>query len=318
MTRPLRIEFPGAVYHVTSRGNARQAIYTDDEDREAFLGLLGEIVGHCHWLCHAYCLMGNHYHLLIETPEGNLSQGMRQLNGRYTQHVNRCHRRVGHVFQGRYKAILVDRDNYLLELCRYVVLNPVRARMVDSPEDYPWSSFRATMGCQQKPTLLQTDWLLAQFGDRRKEATERYHQFVIQGIGKQKPWDTVKGQLFLGDEPFVDRMAAFLRGKQDLTEIPRAQRFADPGRSERSSRLRGSIPDGKIDRGKTLADCLWGGCWRCSAPPNGPGASGAFPDAALLQHLASVDVLGAPVSGLLRSSSGRSGGVSALSVGSGY
>jgi putative transposase len=119
MSRPLRIEFPGALYHVTSRGNAQAAIYDDDADRQAFLDLITHVVQRYRWLCHAYCLMDNHYHLVIETPEGNLSQGARQLNGIYTQRYNRRHRRVGHLFQGRYKAILVERDCYLLELCRY-------------------------------------------------------------------------------------------------------------------------------------------------------------------------------------------------------
>ena len=124
MARPLRIEFVGALYHVTSRGDRREAIYEDDEDCAAFLGILGEVVRRFNWVCHAYCLMTNHYHLVIETVEGNLSQGMRQLNGVYTQASNRRHQRVGHLFQGRFKGILVDEDAYLTELSRYVFLNP--------------------------------------------------------------------------------------------------------------------------------------------------------------------------------------------------
>jgi REP element-mobilizing transposase RayT len=146
MARPLRIEYSGAVYHITSRGNAREKIYIDDQDRENFLGVLGEVVRKYNWLCHAYCLMDNHYHLLVETPDANLSIGMRQLNGVYTQLYNRRHRRTGHIFQGRYKAILVDKDNYLLELSRYVVLNPVRARLAKLPEHWKWSSYGATAG----------------------------------------------------------------------------------------------------------------------------------------------------------------------------
>jgi putative transposase len=130
MTRPLRVEFPGAVYHVTSRGDGREAIYVDDTDRDCFLAVVGQVLDRFAWRCHAYCLMGNHYHLLIETPEANLARGMRQLNGVYTQRFNRQHGRVGHVFQGRYKAIVVQKDKHLLELCRYVVLNPVRAGVV--------------------------------------------------------------------------------------------------------------------------------------------------------------------------------------------
>src|SRR3972149_4573760 len=164
MARPLRIEYPGALYHVTARGNAREAIFRDDPDRGAFLVILGRVVERYNWLCHAYCLMGNHYHLLVETPDGDLSKGMRQLNGLYTQRSNRRHRRVGHIFQGRYKAILVDKDSYLLELCRYIVLNPVRAHLVKSVERWPWSSYRATVGERAAPAWLSTEALLAQFG----------------------------------------------------------------------------------------------------------------------------------------------------------
>ncbi len=126
MTRPLRLEFEGALYHITSRGDRREAIYESDADRSGFLSLLGDVCDTYNWVCHAYCLMGNHYHLMVETPEANLSSGMRQLNGVYTQDFNRRHRRSGHVFQGRYKSILVDKESYLLELTRYIVLNPAK------------------------------------------------------------------------------------------------------------------------------------------------------------------------------------------------
>ncbi len=156
MSRPLRIELSGGVYHVTSRGDGREDIFWDDADREAWLALLGEVCERFNWRCHAWCQMTNHYHLVIETPEGNLSQGMRQLNGVYTQSFNRRHRRVGHVFQGRYKAILVEKDSYLLELARYVVLNPVRAGMVRDAEDWPWSSHPAMLGRIATPSWLET------------------------------------------------------------------------------------------------------------------------------------------------------------------
>ena len=136
MARPIRIEYGGALYHVTSRGDRREAIYEDDPDREHFLEVLGDTVRRFNWQCHAYCLMTNHYHAVIGTPDGNLSKGMRQLNGVYTQWSNRRHRRSGHLFQGRFKAILVDADKYLLDLTRYVVLNPVRAGMVRRPRDW--------------------------------------------------------------------------------------------------------------------------------------------------------------------------------------
>jgi len=126
MSRPLRLEFAGALYHVTSRGDRREDIYENDCDRKGFLELLGDVCETYNWVSHGYCLMSNHYHLIIETPEGNLSKGMRQLNGVYTKRFNSMHGRVGHVFQGRYKAIHVDKESYLIELSRYVVLNPVR------------------------------------------------------------------------------------------------------------------------------------------------------------------------------------------------
>ncbi len=141
MARPLRIEYDGAVYHVTSRGNDRKAIYRDDEGREQFLAMLAKVNKRFNWICHGYCLMNNHYHLIIETPDGNLSSGMRQLNGMYTQLYNRRYNRSGHIFQGRYKAILIEKESHLAEVCRYVVLNPVRARSVKSPEQWQWSSY---------------------------------------------------------------------------------------------------------------------------------------------------------------------------------
>jgi len=225
MARPLRIEFPGALYHVTSRGNARQDIALDDEDRAAFLAVLAEVRARFAWLVHAYCLMGNHYHLLVETPEANLSRGMRQLNGVYTQRFNRRHGRVGHVFQGRYKAILVERESYLLELCRYVVLNPLRAGMVGKPGDYRWSSYRATVGREPAPAFLTTDWVLAQFARRRVQAQEAYRAFVAAGTGRASPWSDLAGQAFLGGEDFVERLRP-RPGDADLSEVPRRTRLA--------------------------------------------------------------------------------------------
>ena len=145
-------------------------IYQNDADRREFFSVLERVLQRFHWLMHAYCLMDNHYHLLIETPEANLSTGMRQVNGIYTQRYNRHHKRVGHLLQGRFKAILVDRDNYLLELCRYVVLNPVRAKMVKRLQDYRWSSYRATAGLERAPWWLTCDWILSQFGGQRPAA----------------------------------------------------------------------------------------------------------------------------------------------------
>lgn len=205
MARPLRLEFSGALYHVTARGDRREDIFFRDEDRREFLSVLGEVCERFNWIVHAYCLMTNHYHLLIETVDGNLWRGMRQLNGVYTQRFNRQHELVGHLFQGRYKAILVQKDAYLLELTRYVVLNPVRANMVADPVDWPWSSYRACIGEAPAPVWLDTDWLLGQFGDERQPAIAGYRQFVLAGVGDPSPLNRVRHQVLLGDDVFVAR-----------------------------------------------------------------------------------------------------------------
>lgn len=227
MSRPLRIEFPGALYHVTARGDRREDIFEDDDDRRAFLQTLAQVVSQFNWLCYAYCLMDNHYHLLIQTPDGNLSKGMRQLNGVYTQTCNRRHLRVGHLFQGRFKAILVDSDSHLLELARYVVLNPVRAGMVKKPERWPWSSYRASLGLVVADPLLAVDGLLAHFAQRRATAQARYAQFVAEGINAPSPWRQLKGQVFLGDVLFVEKMQKYMAKQQrGDVQIPIAQRRA--------------------------------------------------------------------------------------------
>ena len=228
MSRPLRIEFPDALYHVTARGDRREDIFEDDQDRHTFLATLEQVISQFNWTCYAWCLMGNHYHLLIQTPDGNLSKGMRQLNGVYTQASNRRHRRVGHLFQGRFKAILVDSDAYLLELARYVVLNPVRAGMVKKPENWAWSSYRASMGLKPAPAWLAEDGLLAMFAKRRSLAQQRYAQFVVEGINADSPWANLKGQVFLGDEQFVTRMQEHIQKGKDDVQIPIAQRRPKP------------------------------------------------------------------------------------------
>ncbi len=226
MARPLRIEYPGALYHITSRGNARQDIYNNDRDKTTFLEVLQSVVERCNWLCHSYCLMTNHYHLIVETPEGNLSQGMRQLNGVYTQKFNQRYDSAGHLFQGRYKAILIEKESYLLSLCRYVVLNPVRAGIVHSPEQWIWNSYRATAGLTKKPPFLTIDWLLSQFGETREEAVKSYREYIHGSIEGETLWNELKGQMFLGSKGFLDRMKTHLEGKQDSREVPRIHRYA--------------------------------------------------------------------------------------------
>jgi REP element-mobilizing transposase RayT len=194
------LEFSGALYHVTSRGDGREDIFVDEEDRSGFLALLGTICTRFHWRIHAYCLMTNHYHLMVETVEATLSRGMRQLNGVYTQRFNRRHGRVGHVFQGRFKAILVQKESYLRELCRYVVLNPVRAGLVQDPGHWPWSSYQAVIGQEAAPGWLAVDEVLTGFGRQQRRAIETYRRFVQEGIGRPSPWKQLRHQVFLGDE----------------------------------------------------------------------------------------------------------------------
>jgi len=194
MARPLRLEFPGAFYHLTSRGNRQESIFLDDGDRRSFLDLLGKEVRQQGWVCYAYCLMDNHYHLVMETPEPNLVRGMRRLNGVYTQAFNRRHKKVGHVFQGRYKAIVVDKENYFLELCRYVVLNPVRAKMVQRPEDWKWSSYQGTVGKLTAPEWLAVEKVVSLFSGQRAN----YRKFVAEGMAKPSVWEGLEGKASYG------------------------------------------------------------------------------------------------------------------------
>jgi putative transposase len=219
VSRPLRIEFPGALYHITSRGNDRAAIFLVDSDRRQFLDTLGEVVGRCGWRCHAYCLMTNHYHLVVETPRANLSAGMRHVNGLYTQRFNRRHERVGHVFQGRFHAVVVERETHFLELARYVVLNPVRAGIVRRAEDYRWSSLRATLGFEPIPRWLKPDEIVAPFG-----SAARYLEFVREGIGRASPWESLRGGV-LGSEAFARRVGAHVEVRTAEREIPRPERL---------------------------------------------------------------------------------------------
>jgi putative transposase len=225
MTRPLRLEFSGALYHVTSRGDRRGAIYHDDRDRIAWLSVLADTCSRYNFVVHAFCQMTNHYHLLVETIDGDLGRGLRQLNGAYSQYFNRRHGLVGHVFQGRYKAILVQKESYLLELARYVVLNPVRAGIVTTPEQWRWSSQQYFLSDEELPSWLETDWLLGHFGNDRAQARCAYLDFVTRGIGKGSPLRDVKHQVVLGDNAFIQQHCDGLQA-DDLCEMSRVQRRA--------------------------------------------------------------------------------------------
>jgi len=228
MARPLRLQFPGAIYHVTARGNDRRPIFEDDDDCARFLVVLDATVARYRVLCHAYCLMGNHYHLLFQTPGANLSAAMRQLNGVYTQRFNRRHEQCGHLLQGRFVAQLVDGEAYLLEVCRYVVLNPVRAGLVAHPGEWGWSSFRATAGQTVVPGFLSVDWVRGLSGSRNQaEAVKRYVSFVEAGIGApDASWERFKSKPVIGDHPQTGHLDDQYREATQCTEFPRAQRFA--------------------------------------------------------------------------------------------
>lgn len=206
MARPLRIEFPGAFYHITSRGNEQKDIFKSQRDRARFLSYLESATQRYGGVIHTYCLMNNHYHLLLETPLGNLSQIMRHINGAYTTYFNTKWKRAGHLLQGRYKAILVDVDEYAKELSRYIHLNPVRTEIVDRPEEYSWSSYRYYIGLEKRPDWLITDFTLSYFGTKVSNAQKRYRRFV-EGMIREEY-----------DSPLKDTVASTILGKEDFVE----------------------------------------------------------------------------------------------------
>jgi putative transposase len=236
MSRPLRIEFPGAVYHVTSRGDRREPIYRDDADRHRHLEILATAMERFDAEALAFCLMGNHFHLVLRTRSGRLSQLMRHLNGVYTQAFNRRHGLSGHLFQGRFKALLVDRDSHLSTLCRYVERNPVAAGLVAHPADWAWSSCRAHLGLEAAPSWLAVDelhgFLLGhppQTAGDRLEAQRRHADLVSAARPEDADfWAThLRGQIYLGNEDFADRMRARATATAlGAPEVPAAQRVA--------------------------------------------------------------------------------------------
>ncbi|HEX9163114.1 MAG TPA: transposase [Thermoanaerobaculia bacterium] len=225
MSRPLRLEYPGSFWHITARGNERNCIFVDDHDRRRLLELLGESVRRFRWILLAYALMPNHIHLVLELTETTLSRGMKWLNGCYSQCFNRRHKRVGHLFQGRFGAFLIEKETYMLEVLRYVVLNPVRAGIVSAPREYEWSSHHAVIGVVDAPQWLAVDNVLAQFGSDECTARERYSRFVDDGIGStRRPWDDLVGQMYLGGEQWVESVREKLKLKPRATEHPLGQR----------------------------------------------------------------------------------------------
>ncbi|MBI4369520.1 MAG: transposase [Elusimicrobia bacterium] len=202
MARPLRVEYPGAFYHVFTRGNDRRWIFRDNADRKRFFGLIAESAERWAVRVHAYALMDNHYHLLIEAKGGFLSAPIRQINGVYTQHYNRRYKTSGHLFHGRFKALIVDKDGYLLTLSRYIHQNPVRAKMVSAPEKYRWSSCRAFLGLEEPPQWLELGDTLGQFGESRQAQIDEYAKFLAAG-SETEPMGRAVAQLALGSDAFV-------------------------------------------------------------------------------------------------------------------
>jgi putative transposase len=225
MARPLRIEFADALYHVTSRGNEQRPIFRTIRDRQQFLVFLGKAVKRFGWSVTAWVLMTNHFHLVLQTPEPNLSKGMHWLNSAYANWYNRIHGRCGHLFQGRFKALLVDQEAYFAEVLRYVVLNPVRAKMCERPEDYRWSSYRATAGLENAPEWLDLDPVYRLFAADKETAQPLYRDFVLAKIDcEDQLWDKLTNQLYLGTEEWCKTMRGQVEAKVRSTDHPQTQR----------------------------------------------------------------------------------------------
>jgi putative transposase len=227
MARPLRPEHPGAIWHAYNRGVNYNDIFFCDQDRLLFLALLAEAVRRFHWILHQVTLMDNHFHLAIETPEPTLSRGMKWVEGKYVQAINRRWGRVGTLFQGRFKAQLVEGETHLLTLIRYIALNPVRAKMVERPEDYRWSSYRALAGLAAAPVWLDPSKTLASFGVDLLSQQRELRSFMEAGAGiTRAPWKDAVGQILIGSASWVERMRGVLEAKLRSTDHPAMQRYA--------------------------------------------------------------------------------------------
>jgi len=225
MARPLRIEYSGAFYHVTSRGNEGRKIFNSDGDKERFLNYLKDAHQRFKIMIHTYCLMDNHYHLLVETPLANLTRCMQMVNSSYTTYYNLKNKRLGHLFQGRYKAILVDKDSYAQELSRYIHLNPVRAEVASTPESYPWSSYHYYIYPERIPEFLTVEFVLAYFANKRDEAQRAYRRFVEEGLPREltNPLKDLRAGLILGSRSFVqsikDKYLDYNQRSRDLPSL---------------------------------------------------------------------------------------------------
>lgn len=228
MSRPLRVEYPGAWYHVLNRGRRREEIFFDDGDRKIFFKAIEEATCLYKLEVHCYSLMSNHYHLLVRTPEGNLSRIMRHINGVYTQKINKKHNYEGSIFKGRYKSILVSEKEYLLELIRYIHKNPLKAGIVKKLGDHQWTSHRAYMRKKDRPSWLKVDHILRQFGEYEKEALIKMDKFIKEETSDdlKKQLDGVKWPSVLGGDTFKDKVKEILRGKKISSEdVPEYRKY---------------------------------------------------------------------------------------------
>lgn len=232
MARPLRLEFEGAFYHVTSRGNERGSVYFKEEDFEKFKCYLKGACEKFGIVLHAYVLMTNHYHLLIETPEANLGRVMHYINGAYTTYINIKKKRSGHLFQGRYKAIVVERDSYLLELSRYIHLNPVRAGMVDSPAAYTYSSYSAYLS-KSNDDLVNCDLIWGMLSKKKKEGPAKYREFVETIDDEGNPFKEVYGGMVLGGNDFIKECLEQLKDDEiNNKEISKRKQLASSAKTD--------------------------------------------------------------------------------------
>ena len=226
MPRPIRLDYPGAHFHVTSRGNEQRTIFMDEGDRRRFLSLLATTHDRFDVVCHAYCLMGNHYHLLVESGSGRFSAALQHINGSYGRFFNRRHERVGHLFQGRFKSNLIDTDSYLLEVVRYIELNPCRAALVADPAEWAWSSYRSRLGLAPAPEWLRVEPVMERFG-QTEAGRQAYRDFILAGLENQLIHRKLKGDSIIGSPEFVAVQADRARRRSPSQKVPRRQRLAD-------------------------------------------------------------------------------------------
>lgn len=223
MARPLRLSFENAVYHITARGNRREPIFYADQDRRVFLEKINETFLKYSFVCFTYCLMDNHYHLFVKTPLANITQGMHYLNTSYVNWFKARHKVAGVIFQGRYKSILVDENNYGVHLSAYIHLNPSRAGIVENPREYPWSSYLTYVNGETSPVVLDTDFILGQFDNDKIRAQKKYETYVTENRTMENPMQKSFKGLALGSNTFIDSIKKQVKTIESTREIPNSK-----------------------------------------------------------------------------------------------